>query len=89
MVSDNVKRIVLEHHERIDGSGYPQGLAGNEIHYLSRIIAVADVIAAMRSHRPYRPALPLEAVFSELDKLSGTQFDKNLIDHAKNVLNSA
>jgi len=89
VVSDNVKRIVLEHHERIDGSGYPQGLAGNEIHYLSRIIAVADVIAAMRSHRPYRPALPLEAVFSELDKLSGTQFDKNLIDHAKNVLNSA
>ena len=89
MVSDRVKRIVLEHHERIDGSGYPNGLQGDEIDDLSTIIAVADVIAAMRSHRPYRPALSLEAVCSELDTMSGTQFDTMLIEQAKHVLQSA
>ena len=89
MVSDNVKQIVREHHERLDGSGYPEGLRGDEIHYLSRIIAVADVIAAMRSHRPYRPALSLEVVFAELDKISGTQLDAELIEQAKRILKSA
>ncbi|MBN2861495.1 MAG: HD domain-containing protein, partial [Sphaerochaetaceae bacterium] len=89
MVSDNVKRIVLEHHEREDGSGYPNGLHGDDIHYLSKIIAVADVISAMRSHRPYRPALPLEVVLSELNKVSGTKLDERIVEQASHILQSA
>ena len=59
-LSDNIKQIVLEHHERLDGSGYPNKLKGNEIHYLSKIVAVSDVISAMQSHRPYRACSSIE-----------------------------
>lgn len=53
--------IVYQHHERLDGSGYPRGLKGEEITIEARILAVADVVEAMASHRPYRPALGLDA----------------------------
>jgi putative nucleotidyltransferase with HDIG domain len=55
-----VAEIVLQHHERMDGSGYPQGLSGEKIILGARIMAVADVVEAMSSHRPYRPAFPIE-----------------------------
>jgi PAS domain S-box-containing protein len=58
--------IVLQHHERMDGSGYPLGLSGDEIAPLARILAVADVVEAMATHRPYRPSLGLEAAVEEL-----------------------
>jgi PAS domain S-box-containing protein len=58
--------LVLQHHERMDGSGYPRGLHGDEIEMAARILAVADVVEAMVSHRPYRPALGLEAAADEL-----------------------
>jgi HD-GYP domain-containing protein (c-di-GMP phosphodiesterase class II) len=58
--------MVLQHHERMDGSGYPRGLRGDQIEMDARILAVADVVEAMVSHRPYRPALGLEAAAAEL-----------------------
>jgi PAS domain S-box-containing protein len=61
-----VGQIVLQHHERLDGTGYPQGLSGDEILLEARIIAVADVVEAMASHRPYRPALGLDAAVQEI-----------------------
>jgi len=61
-----IKGMIEEHHERMDGSGYPHGLSGRDIHPSSRIIAVADVVDAMSSHRPYHPARPMEQVRSEI-----------------------
>ncbi len=70
--------IVLYHHERWDGKGYPKGLKGEEIPLLSRIIAVADTFDAMRSDRPYRKALPLKMVIREIRKNAGKQFDPKI-----------
>ena len=70
-----VAEIVYQHHERCDGSGYPRGLKGDEILLEARILAVADVVEAMSSHRPYRPALELEAALEEVESGSGTLYD--------------
>lgn len=67
--------IVLQHHERIDGSGYPQGLMGEEILLESRILAVSDVVEAMSSHRPYRPGLGIEKALEEIEKGKGKRYD--------------
>jgi PAS domain S-box-containing protein len=74
-----VADIVLQHHERIDGSGYPQGLKGEAILYEARIMAVADVVEAMSSHRPYRPALGIEKALAEIEDGSGTIYDENVV----------
>jgi putative nucleotidyltransferase with HDIG domain len=71
-----IARIVLEHHERVDGSGYPQGLKGNEILLESKIIAVADVVEAISSHRPYRPAFGIDPALEEVAKNTGTLYDQ-------------
>jgi len=81
-----IATIVLQHHERLDGSGYPQGLKGDQILLESRIMAVADVTEAMSSHRPYRPARPLEAVIDELQSGSGSRYDKAAVDACLNPL---
>jgi len=73
-----VKEILLQHHERIDGTGYPNGLRGDAILLESRILAVADVLEAMSSHRPYRPALGLEAALAEIAENCGTKYDKDV-----------
>jgi len=75
-----VAKIVLQHHERLDGSGYPQGLKGDEIMREARILAVADVVEAMASHRPYRPALGIELAFEEIIKGRGTLYDPDAVD---------
>jgi HD-GYP domain-containing protein (c-di-GMP phosphodiesterase class II) len=67
--------MIGQHHERLDGSGYPDGLHGAEILWEARILAVADVVEAMVSHRPYRPALPAEAVVSELEDGAGRRYE--------------
>ncbi len=72
--------IVFQHHERLDGSGYPRGISGDEILPAARIIAVADVVEAMSSHRPYRPAWPMEAVVAEMTRLRGVAFDAAVVD---------
>jgi len=71
----DVAAMALQHHERLDGSGYPAGLKGDEILPEARILAVADVVEAMVSHRPYRPALPLEAALAEIAQGSGSRYD--------------
>jgi PAS domain S-box-containing protein len=70
-----VAKIVLQHHERIDGSGYPQGLLGEEILLQARILAVADVVEAMLSHRPYRPAHTLREALDEISRNAGRLYD--------------
>ena len=72
--------IVREHHERLDGSGYPQGLKGDQILPEARILAVADVIESMASHRPYRPALGIEVALGELIKNRDTLYDPEVVD---------
>ncbi|MBW1982309.1 MAG: response regulator [Deltaproteobacteria bacterium] len=70
-----VAEIVLQHHERLNGSGYPQGLEGEEILLEARIISVADVVEAMASHRPYRPALGIDRALEEILQNSGVLYD--------------
>lgn len=74
-----VYRCVRHHHENFDGSGYPDGLAGEQIPVGARIIMVADTVDAMTTDRPYRKALPFEKVFLELQKYSGKQFDPQVV----------
>jgi putative nucleotidyltransferase with HDIG domain len=71
--------IILQHHERIDGSGYPQGLQGSEILLPARILAVADVFETIASHRPYRPSLGLQHAIDELQNNSGKLFDSEVV----------
>ena len=66
-----IARMVLEHHERLNGSGYPHGLTGDELLIESRILSVADVVEAIASHRPYRSALGLDAALNEIEKNRG------------------
>jgi putative nucleotidyltransferase with HDIG domain len=85
-----IARMILEHHERMDGSGYPQGLTGDRVLLESRILVVADVVEAMASHRPYRPGLGLPAALEEVSRNRGTLYDPEVVDaclrlfHAKN-----
>ena len=73
-------KIVLEHHERLDGSGYPNGLMDSNILLESKILSVADVTEAMSSHRPYRPALGIDEALKELKKNRGILYDKGVVD---------
>ncbi len=75
-----VKPLVRHHHERIDGSGYPDGLVGEEIPLGARIIGIADAYEAMTSDRPYRKALSHQAAMEELKRCSGSQFDSELVE---------
>jgi HD-GYP domain-containing protein (c-di-GMP phosphodiesterase class II) len=82
----NVAKLVRSSHERWDGGGYPDGLAGEEIPLESRIVAVCDAYAAMRSDRPYRAAMPHADALSELRAHAGTQFDPHVVAAALDVL---
>ncbi len=75
-----VADMILQHHERLDGSGYPHGIAGDEILLGSRIISVADVISAMSAHRPYRPARGLSAALEELKANRNRLYDPTVVD---------
>ncbi len=75
-----VGQIVLQHHERMDGSGYPAGLAGEEIILEARILAVADVVEAVTSHRPYREALSVDRALQEISRSKGTLYDGEVVD---------
>jgi len=72
--------MVYQHHERMDGSGYPLGISGDEIFLESRIIAVSDTVEAMASHRPYRPALGVAVALEEIKKLRDSAFDAEVVD---------
>jgi PAS domain S-box-containing protein len=75
-----VAEMVLQHHERMDGSGYPQGLSGEEIMLEARVLAVADVVAAIASHRPYRPALGIEKALEEISMNRGVLYEPEVVD---------
>ncbi|MBI4618662.1 MAG: response regulator [Desulfobacterales bacterium] len=72
--------IVLQHHERMDGSGYPQGISGEGILYEARIVAVADVVEAMSSHRPYRPALGVDKALEEISMNKNVLYDRTVVE---------
>jgi HD-GYP domain-containing protein (c-di-GMP phosphodiesterase class II) len=73
-------QIVYQHHERMNGSGYPRNLKGDEILIDARIMAVADVVESMASHRPYRPALGIDAALEEIEKNKGILYDPAVAD---------
>jgi PAS domain S-box-containing protein len=75
-----VAQIVLQHHERMDGSGYPQGLSGEEIMLEARILAVADVVEAMASYRPYRPARGIDEALEEISRNRDILYDPEVVD---------
>ena len=74
-----IPKIVMQHHERMDGSGYPQGLTGDDILIEARILAVADTVEAMASHRPYRPSLGVEKALEEIVQKKGVLYDENVV----------
>lgn len=84
-----VEDMARHHHERLDGSGYPDGLEGDAISRWARILAVADVAEAMASHRPYRPALGIPAALEEIQAHRGTLYDGDAVDACVEVLRTA
>jgi len=75
-----LREIIVQHHERMDGSGYPNALKGNEILMEARILAVADVIETISSHRPYRPSLGLNRAVEEISTNRGVLYDPEVVD---------
>jgi PAS domain S-box-containing protein len=83
-----IAEVALQHHERVDGSGYPSGLEGEEIILPARIVAVADVVEAMTQHRPYRPGLGLESALAEVADGAGRLFDADVVAACLSVFES-
>ena len=81
--------IIYQHHERIDGSGYPRNLKGDEILIEARILAVSDVVESMASHRPYRPSLGLESALEEITKNRGILYDNAVVDACLRLFNQS
>ena len=75
-----VAEAAWQHHERLDGSGYPRGLKGDEVILEARILAIADTVEAMSSHRPYRPGLGIDAALAEIEKCRGSLYDPDAVD---------
>ncbi|MCP4576375.1 MAG: HD domain-containing protein [Deltaproteobacteria bacterium] len=83
-----VAEIVYQHHERMDGSGYPRGLRGNDILLEARILSVADVVEALSSHRPYRPALGISMALEEIKERKGTYYDPEVVTACLEIFQS-
>jgi len=83
-----VAQIAYQHHERLDGSGYPQGLKRKNIILEAKILSVADVVEAMASHRPYRPALGIDKALAEIAKNKGKLYDPDVVDACMKLFNS-
>lgn len=81
-----MKKIIEQHHERIDGTGYPKGIKGNQMDFLAKIIGVADAVDAMMTKRPYRSAQNAIYVLNELERCKGTQFDPLVTEVAKSII---
>lgn len=81
-----IAEMVYQHHERVDGSGYPRGLQGSDLLDGSKVLMVADVVEAMASHRPYRPALGLDAAVAEIEAGAGTLFDPRVVESCVRVV---
>lgn len=83
-----ISEIILQHHERLDGSGYPDGLTANDILMEARIIAVADTVDAMASHRPYRAALTIETAMHEIEAGAGIKYDPDVVRACTSLIKS-
>jgi PAS domain S-box-containing protein len=83
-----VIEMALHHHERLDGSGYPDGISGDELSLEVRILAVCDVVEAMSSHRPYRPARTVKEVLEEINNGRGTKYDASVVDVVVQIIES-
>lgn len=83
---EDISQIVYQHHEKLDGSGYPLGLVGDEIVLEARILSVADVVEAMSSHRPYRSALGLNEAIKEIRSYAGVKYDNEVVQACINIL---
>lgn len=81
-----IAEIIYQHHEKIDGSGYPNNLPSSDIHLEAKILSVADVVEAMASHRPYRPALGMNIALEEIKSKSGSIFDKEIVSICEKVV---
>jgi len=81
-----IAKIIYQHHERMNGSGYPLDLEGEDILLEARVLAIADVVEAMSSHQPYRPALGTDKALSEIIQGKGTLYDANVVDNCANLL---
>jgi len=81
-----VAETVYQHHERMDGSGYPRGLMGDEIVLEAKIMTVADVVEAIASHRPYRPAFGIDAAAEEITEKQGSLFDAEVVDACLSII---
>lgn len=81
-----IAEIIYQHHERMDGSGYPRRIKGEEILIEARIMAVADVVESMSSHRPYRPSLGVEAALEEISKNRGVLYDSHVVDACLDIV---
>lgn len=75
-----VTQVILQHHERLDGSGYPDGLSGEDVILEARLLGVADVVEAMSSHRPYRPALGIDSALNEISQGKDVLYDSAVVD---------
>ncbi len=82
-----IAEIVWQHHEKLDGSGYPQGLKGEQILLEAKILTVADVVEAMSSHRPYRPALGILNALSEIERGRGSAYESAVVDACQMLFN--
>jgi PAS domain S-box-containing protein len=82
-----IAEVTLQHHERLDGSGYPRGLKGDDILTEARIVAVADVVESMASHRPYRPALGIPRALEEIQSGAGARYDAGVVDACVRLFN--
>jgi HD-GYP domain-containing protein (c-di-GMP phosphodiesterase class II) len=80
-----IAQMVLQHHERMNGSGYPAGLSGDGILLEARILGVADVVEAMASHRPYRPARGIDKALKEISENKGSLYDSYVVDACLNL----
>jgi putative two-component system response regulator len=80
-----VARIVLQHHERLDGSGYPQGLTGDDILPEAKVLAVADVTEANSSFRPYRPARGIKIALARIAQLKGKKYDAEVVSACQDL----
>ncbi len=84
--ADEVREIARHHHERFDGSGYPDGLKGEEIPFLARVLALVDAFSAMTLDRPDRNGLPREEAYAELQRVAGAQLDPELVKAFRRVI---
>jgi HD-GYP domain-containing protein (c-di-GMP phosphodiesterase class II) len=81
-----VHEVILQHHERLDGKGYPGGLRGEDISFAARVVMVADVVEAMATHRPYRPALGIAPALQEINAGKGIRYDSAVVEACVDVL---